>query len=93
MVEESPYLINGQPDIRQPKARNRPAQEIISRNPRHQRIVTHEIVFPPQRNPGQDEEKDPQFQTKYNIDDGQQSAHVGSGEPQGFIMKAYESFC
>jgi hypothetical protein len=46
-VEEPPDLINRQPDISQPEARNCSAKEIVARDARNQWIVVNKIVLPP----------------------------------------------
>jgi hypothetical protein len=64
-------LINRKPDISQPEARNRSPEEIVTRDVGNQRKVIDEIVLPPKRRPGKDEEEDPQLRTKYDVYYGQ----------------------
>jgi len=78
-MEELPNLMKRQPDISQTEAGNRPAEEIVARDARNRRIVVNEIVITPIRRPGEDEEENPQFQTKHDVYDVQQFTHVFAG--------------
>ena len=90
-MEELPDLMKRQPDISQAEPGNCPAEEIVARHVRYHSKVVDEIVLTPIRRPGEDEEENPQLQTKHDVYDGQQFAHVFSRNDM--VRELPQPFC
>ena len=73
---EAPQLKEGQPDIRQPEAGDRPPQEVVARDARKQRVVTHKIIPGPERNPREDKQKHANLEAEHDVHDRQQAIHL-----------------
>src|SRR5712692_23075 len=72
---EAPSFMNREPDVRQADPGNRPAHEIVQSDTGDYRVVTDEEILAPQRDPGQDKEKDADFKTENDVEDGEDAAH------------------
>jgi hypothetical protein len=80
LASQAPQFVEAQPNIGQPDPGYRSPNEIVSGKAQKQRVVAGEIVFAPERSPGEYEEEDTNLAAKNDVKDDQQTVHVCPGE-------------
>lgn len=76
VLAQAPHFMDGEPDVGQAEAGNRPANIVIEGNGGNPCVRHHEVIIGPDRNPGQDEEEHSQLEAEKDVEDEEGSVHL-----------------
>ena len=68
--------MDGEPDVGQAEAGNRPAEKVIEGDGRNPSVRHDKMITGPDGNPGQDEEEHPQLEAEKDVEDEEGSVHL-----------------